>query len=685
MLKLKELRLQNVGRFVTPQVIRFDSLGGLVQVDAENKNTGGSSGSGKSTIFNALEYLLGLNDIPTTVLQSRLTKEGIAVSATMDWDGQEITVTRSKSSGLIINIGPQIISGTSKIVEEKLDEILAMPRKLFRPMLHKRQKEGGFFLDFTPKETHEFLTDCLGLSGLRKKIEALDKITKDLEAAKLTTETLFSSAKAGFTATNDAVLALGIVPAPDMHPEVVERLKAKLFASLEVIAQIEQRHRSELSDLNGRQPVAVFPNYDTTLLNNLRTKHAEITKEISAVHAAEKERQYRASSMAQTLRAQKTQLEYQVSLGKSSAQGVQKLAEEIKRIRAAICPTCEQTWVTEKAKEKEKELMANLLAMKTAMEEGEKAIAKVADLEKQILEQQALSVPLVPANLQERQETCAKIQKIIEAEVQKERDFNVVSRQEFNTALDAHKNERQSLSFHHSKELEQVRGQAEVDRMAFSAAEIKLNMYRAAKDRYESQLSSLSTQLKSYEVSVEANGEKLKTIESRLAIAEEAKRAVKSYTSCSFDEALDSISETATRIIRAIPNMANATIQLEGIKETKDGKIKEEVNAVISMDGELGISIKSLSGGERSAVDLAVDLAVIDLIESKTGKGIDIFILDEPFTGLDTACIEMALEVLKNSNLNKRLVIVDHNPEAKEMVHDRIIVQREGQTSNILA
>src|ERR1019366_775840 len=101
------------------------------------------------------------------------------------------------------------------------------------------------------------------------------------------------------------------------------------------------------------------------------------------------------------------------------------------------------------------------------------------------------------------------------------------------------------------------------------------------------------------------------------------------------------------------------------------------------MDGEVGIPIKSLSGGERSAVDLSVDLAVIDFIEAKSAKGMNIFILDEPFTGLGTVEIEMALEVLKNSNTNKKIIIVDHNPEVKQMVQDKIVVVRNGLTSSI--
>ena len=127
----------------------------------------------------------------------------------------------------------------------------------------------------------------------------------------------------------------------------------------------------------------------------------------------------------------------------------------------------------------------------------------------------------------------------------------------------------------------------------------------------------------------------------------------------------------------------HSTVRLVGTKETKDGKVKEEVNAVIDSDGEESIPMKSFSGGEESAIDLAVDLAVIDFVENRANKGIDIFILDEPFTGLDSVNIEQILEVLKNANINKKLMIVDHNPIIAEFMSDKIKVVRTGATSVI--
>ncbi len=164
MLKLKSLKISNVGRFVGDHVVDLSSRPNLVQVDAVNKNTGGSSGSGKSTIFNSLEYLLGVNHLPATVLQSRLTKNSMSVSGDFDLDGKSLTVIRSKSDGLSIKLdGVEIVSGNNKAAEERLDAILGIPRDLLRKMIHKRQKEGGVFLYLTPKVSHAFLVEVLDL------------------------------------------------------------------------------------------------------------------------------------------------------------------------------------------------------------------------------------------------------------------------------------------------------------------------------------------------------------------------------------------------------------------------------------------------------------------------------------------------------------------------------------------
>jgi DNA repair exonuclease SbcCD ATPase subunit len=178
--------------------------------------------------------------------------------------------------------------------------------------------------------------------------------------------------------------------------------------------------------------------------------------------------------------------------------------------------------------------------------------------------------------------------------------------------------------------------------------------------------------------------ENINKTQKNVLIAEESKRLIKSYSLQKFQETLDSIGEIASNILRNVPNMSTASIYFEGCKETGSGSIKEEVTAFINMDGESDVDIKSLSGGERTAIDLAVDLAVVDILEIKAGKGADFFILDEPFDGLDSVGRAAIVDIIKGIDSSKRIIIVDHGAETKEIISDKIIAIRSGETSYVV-
>lgn len=682
MLKLKELRFSGIGRFVEEQVIDFTKLANLVQIDGQNLNTNGSSGAGKSTVFNALDYLLGLNDIPNTVLQSRLTKEALNVTGVFELDGKTLTISRGKK--LSVEFDGELTVGSNKLAEEKLDQILAMPRQMFRLLLHKRQGEGGFFLHFTPKETHEFLTDCLGHGDLKRKSELLDKNVKELEEKLASLLSKVEAGKASLTATQNALAALGSAPVKEVGQDLILTLKAKAEASASELAAIQTRHKLESEALELTRPVPKTTTPDSSKRTSYEKEINEVRAEASRLVLAERDRVSELNNQISTLKLQASQLKHQIQTSEAVKSEASKCALEIKTIRDHKCPTCDQSWLTDSAKTAENALIEKVKNLKDKIAQGAQAQLDLAKVEKDIETLTSQAVLVIPEGVTQLQAREKELEALISEEKQKENDFSA-AQNHINRTISAEFAEKQKeLLRKHSLEADQARGQVDIDRRTLEAAVNKMKSYEEARMRYERTLKSLKEQEQRTLDDLTANSVLYLAVEEQFQLAEEAKRAIKSFTSCSFDDALEEIGDTATRIIRGIPNMANATIQLQGVRETKDGKVKEEVNAIINVDGEVAIPIKSLSGGERSSVDLAVDLAVIDLLESKTNKGIDIFILDEPFTGLDTVSIEMALEVLKNSNLSKRLVIVDHNPEVKQMVESRLVVVREGTTSKVM-
>jgi len=684
MLKVKTLKFQNIGRFIEEQVIDFTNLNGLIQVDAFNDNSKGSSGTGKTTIFLALEYLLGINDVPVTILQSRLTKSSLSVEGEFDLDGQDILISRSKK-GLSIKIGQsEPIEGSSKLAEEALDNILGMPRDLFRVLCHKRQKEGGFFLNFSPKETHAFLVNAKGLKEHTKKSEEIDSDLKGLVESETKAQSTLASALSALESIITARSSIGKAPAPsDVTERHIENFKVLVKEWQNTVTITEKAHLSQKEELNKEKPVIEIKPFDRSKFIANDSEIASIQIQTRALERKESERQRLATGQVSSLRIKLSDAKLGVSNGDKAKIEAQRLILELKKIKEGFCPTCEQNWITESIKVKEIELLKAFEVQKSLILTGLNSLEEVKRLEEQIsIALEDICAQVIPGylDLNEREQAL----KLENAEIRKlELEHNTKENQVIKLANDPYiiklneLSSKQTLEISASKEsLSKVKEDLNKASQTFESSNVAIK-------KYNETLNNLNLQRSEKESNLIAAENSIKELKEKIEIVSEAKALVKSFISCSFDEALDSIGDKATQIIRGVPNMANATIQLEGIRETKDGKVKEEVTAVIHVDGEQNVPIKSLSGGERSAVDLAIDLAVIDFLEDATGKGMDIFILDEPFTGLDAISIEQVLEVLQASNLNKKLIIVDHNDIIKQFVQNKIMVTRIGDTSNV--
>ena len=68
-LELLELQIEGFRSIQENQKVDFESRDKLMQVDGLNKDTGGSSGAGKSTIAIAIDYLFGVSSLAGTVLK----------------------------------------------------------------------------------------------------------------------------------------------------------------------------------------------------------------------------------------------------------------------------------------------------------------------------------------------------------------------------------------------------------------------------------------------------------------------------------------------------------------------------------------------------------------------------------------------------------------------------------------
>ena len=360
------------------------------------------------------------------------------------------------------------------------------------------------------------------------------------------------------------------------------------------------------------------------------------------------------------------------NIGKRAKESARTYLEELKKIRASQCPTCDQHWMNEASKSKEVEISNQLKVARNSIVAGQEAEQNLLRYEESFRElSKDLEVRITP----EMKELDSKIA--------------LLFMQRMNTSLFQLESEKLKkhliiLRESYQIDIERVQETERSARLEYGMAKKKIEVFSQTYDNYQASSAKLIEQATYYSDQIGKKQSELDSIVQEIEDAEDAKKIIKSYLSCSFDEALESIGSNATEILRSIPNMATATISLEGLKENADGKIKEEVNAVVSMDGEIGIPIKSLSGGEKSSTDLAIDLAAVNFIEEKTGQGINVMGLDEFTNGLDTVCIQEVMEMLRNSRLDKKILLVEHNPIVSQSIENKIVVERIGLKSRII-
>lgn len=663
MIELISLSFGNLRSFVDDQHIVFQGRQKLVQVDGRNENTGGSSGAGKTTILMALDYLLGIGDVPSTVLQSRLTKDGIWASGELVIDGVPVSISRSKKDGLTIKTPDETISGNVKLAEEKIASLIGLPIKIFKKMVHKKQKEGGFFLNMTPKENYEFLISVLGLEKYIADIdtiaqnnsESLSKINTLLQTIELRKSSIIDM---------DRILSEKKSPESPVSDQEIGDLTARVTFIRTEIYSIKQGVKDQVSLI----PVPVVNEANTS----------EINVKIAALVPARTELKDKLDKidLSKTkLEADLNKIPFFTQEAIKTGEKIAKLKEEKAHIESSQCPTCLQKWVGDSAQEKVSAINAEIDSL----------IGKALALKAQIDEK---------PKIQENLTRLLQIRNDINDQMSALQDQRAVLDNEKYRLMELVSNQNQENKNEYSKKITEIENNSRIIiddlntqlnsvEMQLSAANSKKSSYLTAIDQYTKEVISLTELIAKKTQEMEQASLELESLKKQILIADEAKRLIKAYVLQTFQETLDAIGETATNILAAIPNMATSTVYFEGCKETKTGSIKDEIVAILNSDGNNDIPIKSLSGGERTAIDLAVDLAVIDVIETKASKGANFLFMDEPFDGLDSVCKENCLEILKQIDTNKKIIMVDHSSELKEMVSDVIMVVKKGETSTI--
>ena len=158
---------------------------------------------------------------------------------------------------------------------------------------------------------------------------------------------------------------------------------------------------------------------------------------------------------------------------------------------------------------------------------------------------------------------------------------------------------------------------------------------------------------------------------------------LKGFRNKIFDESLEEIGTESTRILGELPNAQHISIEFKSERSTAAGTIRNEIKPITYLHGEERPLASSVSGGQFTSVELAVDLAVSSVISRRLGCQLNWLILDESFAGHDQITKEACLTLLRQYASDKLVLIVDHSSEFMELFTQEIIVNLEDKKSSI--
>ena len=134
-----------------------------------------------------------------------------------------------------------------------------------------------------------------------------------------------------------------------------------------------------------------------------------------------------------------------------------------------------------------------------------------------------------------------------------------------------------------------------------------------------------------------------------------------------------------------LDRLFNGILKIDISATTEKGKNVKEKISIDIVYGNSTCSYQSLSGGERSRICLAVNLALSDVISNTSGKSFKLLMLDEVFNGLDENGKEQTMNLLKT--LEERfdtIFVIDHSTEFKSLFSNNILIKKEKSISQVV-
>ena len=126
-------------------------------------------------------------------------------------------------------------------------------------------------------------------------------------------------------------------------------------------------------------------------------------------------------------------------------------------------------------------------------------------------------------------------------------------------------------------------------------------------------------------------------------------------------------------------------IEAQFTTQTKkaDGTFSDKLDIDVLYNGE-ETDYNSLSSGEKRRVDIAISLALQDMVMTRFGDDINLLAYDELFESLDAVGSENVIELLRQKLKDvSTIIVISHNEDLKPLFDKTIMVTKEQGISTL--
>ncbi len=647
---------------------------GLMLIQGENLDNENfdNNGSGKSSITEALVYVLygrtirGLkgDDVVHNV-PNRNCKVWLDI---IDDDGSKYRITRyrkhreHKNSSYIYKNGKNITPRSEKEVNEFIVNLLQMDFLTFTSSL--LYSEQSFkFTSATDAEMKSAFDTMLGFEILNRCQNMAKDMVKSLN-------TNLEIKNAELTNLNTLV---------ETHVEQIQVLTEKEKSYRDTVNKKVQELTEELNEVTEELQEHMSNQRDNKeILEDLVKLSDKVLEKLDEYKAWEEDLNQlkieinnlntqvsTQNNLINKFKSQKLKLNQKIEKVDSKIQNVQNSIEETKKTVGTPCPTCGEPLSQDKIQNAIETLNSKIVELEGEKQEYEQEIEELLN-NMEVSEGLIQSYNTEASNLKE---LMTKTQEILKGKVSWEKQYKTVQNEI--AQITAEQTQHEKIKLQYEKRINTIKS--------------SIQEYENSKDNmYKSIIEQTVEELETAKKTLVQKQQEITQIKSEIELYEFwivgfGNQGIKSHLLTDVTPFLN------RRVNKYLQKLTSNSIEVVFSTQTtlKSGETREKFSLNIN-NANGGKSYISNSGGERKRIDVAVNMALQDLVAARSNKKLNIVFYDEVFDALDNVGCECVIELLQEVSKDKSSVfVITHNDNLKSYFDNSITVVKKNKFSSL--